>query len=463
MLIDPRAVMQELQLPHSYPGKEWDVRPSVQFEQKAEYMLPELLRHSGGDFVDVAYQAILKRLPDDGGRRAYLAALENGRLSKIELLAELRSSAEGLNAGVNVHGLRLRNRLYRLGRLRLIGRPLRWLLAIARMDGIERRLEELEARLASRDDRSERIAAQSLAELREELRSQLANSLHALRKSIGRSEGDAARRLDELTDHLSEIDARFESRIALATDELQQKLSTGSGPVGASEDDLAGIYVRLEQRFRGSEEEIKRRGEIYLPYVADAVALTGSRRVLDLGCGRGELLTLFKEHGYEARGVDLNPIFVAENQKAGHDVVQIDAIAALERCEPASLAVITSLHLVEHLPMDVLVRLLDLAKIALCPGGKLVLETPNPQNLRTSVYYFYYDPTHRNPLPPPLLVWMAEDRGFVEVKVDMLEDGRFFPETVRVPHDAVGADPINRFVDWLSVSPDYAIIASRPR
>jgi len=471
MKIDPRAVMQELQLPLAAPGAEGGRRLSLQFQQKSSYSLPELLAYSGEDFIDVAYQAVLRRLPDEEGRNSYLSAMEQGQLSKVEIIGQLRSSPEGFNAGTVIHGLRLTYLLRRLRRKRG-GSLLGFAISLLRLNTLQPRIEAAETRLAARDDLAERRAAVALGGLRDELRQQISASAHLVRKSVGRSEGEAARRMDALTRRLDDMETANASRQADMLGELVQRISqlVGGGKdasstkvaSGATDDELSAMYVRLEQAFRGSHEEIRRRGEIYLPYIAEAAAATDCNKVLDLGCGRGELLALLGDYGYSARGIDLNPIFIEENLNAGRDAALVDALTALECCEPESLAAITSIHLVEHLPVDVLVRLMDLALRALRPGGRLILETPNPQNLRTSAYYFYFDPTHRNPLPPPLLSWMAGDRGFADVKVDMLDDGRFTPETSHIAHEAVGADPINRFVDWLSVSPDYAIIGVKP-
>jgi O-antigen chain-terminating methyltransferase len=37
------------------------------------------------------------------------------------------------------------------------------------------------------------------------------------------------------------------------------------------------------------------------------------------------------------------------------------------------------------------------------PGGLLILETPNPENLVVGACTFWYDPTHIRPLPPAMM------------------------------------------------------------
>lgn len=464
MPIDPHAVMRNLGLRAEREAVESsDDDRLVAFTPKPHYVLGELLGYSGHEFVDVAYLAVLKRRPDEAGRRSYLDALAAGTMSKVEVLGHLRWSGEGLEKGVHVDGLLLPYTYRRWARRRWIGRPLRWLATLARIDVIQPRMEAQETLLALRDERLERRAGSAIGQVRDALQQELEGTTRALRDSLMRSEEQAARRIGELQSRLDAIESRFEVRMLRGQGDQEGTRACQSPPTeGATPDELSAMYVRLEEVFRGSQEEIRRRGQVYLPYIAEAAAASGSRATLDLGCGRGELLQLLADNGYQARGIDLNPMFIEENRNAGRDVALLDALSALRRAEPGSLAAITSIHLVEHLPVDVLVRLLDLAFVALRPGGKLILETPNPQNLRTSAYYFYFDPTHRNPIPPPLLQWMAGDRGFVDVRVDLLEDGRFAPEFERVPQEQAQAALLNAFVDWLAASPDYAIIATKP-
>ena len=66
--------------------------------------LDELLVEDGEEFVEAAYQALLKRRPDATGGRIYLRALRSGT-SKLQVLYELSLSDDCIRAGGDIPGL----------------------------------------------------------------------------------------------------------------------------------------------------------------------------------------------------------------------------------------------------------------------------------------------------------------------------------------------------------------------
>jgi O-antigen chain-terminating methyltransferase len=180
---------------------------------------------------------------------------------------------------------------------------------------------------------------------------------------------------------------------------------------------LDPLYLSFEDRYRGTRDDIKDRQRIYLEQVTECVAETGRCAVIDIGCGRGEWLELLADSGIPGRGYDLNRIAVEECRARGLDVAFADAIGALATSPDNSCSVITAFHIIEHLPFETLVKLIDHSLRVLRPGGLLILETPNPANLVVAAERFYFDPTHRNPLPSELTSYLLESRGFGEVRI----------------------------------------------
>ncbi len=198
-------------------------------------------------------------------------------------------------------------------------------------------------------------------------------------------------------------------------------------------------YFAFEARMRGSTAAVRDRQR---PYVDD---FRDAGPVLDIGCGRGEFLSLLREVGVEARGIDADADMVAYAAGEGLDVEQADAVAYLEGLDDGSLGGVFAAQVVEHLPPATLVRLLELAAAKLRPGGLLVAETINPLSPLALRSYFA-DLTHAQPLVPETLVLLAEQAGFREVETRFLNEPE---ERLAVPDDPLIAGNVRRLNELL--------------
>lgn len=229
------------------------------------------------------------------------------------------------------------------------------------------------------------------------------------------------------------------------------------------EPSLEEQYASFEQTFRGDRKQIKQRAAHYLGTLAAAGIEPGDEGVvLDLGSGRGEWLEVLAEHGYRGRGVDMNHGMLRESEERGHDVVEADALDYLRSQPDGSFAAVTSMHMVEHMPHAAVIRLLDEALRVLRPGGVLILETPNPENVLVGSCMFYMDPTHLHPIPPQLLQWTVQVRGFEQTVIERLTEHRGSPDLTPVSGKVPGAEQINQMIAWFTAPPDYAVIARKP-
>jgi SAM-dependent methyltransferase len=100
----------------------------------------------------------------------------------------------------------------------------------------------------------------------------------------------------------------------------------------------------------------------------------GPGRILDLGCGRGELLELFERQGWQALGTQISQTAAAAARALRGVDVRLGELPQMG-LEAASFDVITAFHVVEHLQDPV--AYLREARRLLKPGGLLVLEVPN--------------------------------------------------------------------------------------
>src|SRR5690606_14509362 len=171
-------------------------------------------------------------------------------------------------------------------------------------------------------------------------------------------------------------------------------------------------YVGFEDRFRGSRAVIRERFESYVPF------FTGTRDVLDVGCGRGEFLELLRDAGVNARGIDLNHEMAELCRSRGLDVTEADAVGYLSRQPDASLGGIFSAQVVEHLQPSYLLQFLELAFHKLRPGGRLVLETLNPACWVAFFESYIRDITHVWPLHPETLQYLVVASGFPSAGIE---------------------------------------------
>lgn len=219
-------------------------------------------------------------------------------------------------------------------------------------------------------------------------------------------------------------------------------------------------YFLFQEYHRGSEALIRERQQTYLKH------FEGAGPVWDLGCGRGEFLELLRQHGIAAQGVDDSPDAVHLCREKGLQVVESDLFAFLEEAADKSAGGIFAAQVIEHLPVDLQLRLVDLCFQKLRPGAPLILETINPECLFALVRNFYLDPTHVRPVHPDLLRFALETKGFCNVQVEFSGpvEGKYL-ETPSWDTDAsqqAMTDAIMNLNHFAFGFQDYAAIAWRP-
>lgn len=172
-------------------------------------------------------------------------------------------------------------------------------------------------------------------------------------------------------------------------------------------------YYKFENKFRGSEADIRNRQRIYIPY------FKSKKNVLDIGCGRGEFLELLKENGTKARGIDINKKMIEHCKKKGLDVAFFDAFDYLKSIPDSSLGGIFMAQVIEHFKPRKIVEIIGLSYKKLKKGSCLVIETINPTSF-TSLSNFNLDPSHTKPLHPSLMKFLFQSSGFKKSEIKFL-------------------------------------------
>lgn len=290
----------------------------------------------------------------------------------------------------------------------------------------------------------------------EEIREQL-NKTSAALESGRAGQTDKIAELENTLSRLKDTITMQESQISIFLEGVGKRLPEHftaeeiRSLAGANEHLLDALYVSFEDRFRGTRENIKEIAKVYLPYIKAVNAGTDDSPLLDIGCGRGEWLELLKENGLKAIGVDVNSVFVTQCRENNLEIIENDAILYLQSLPDSSIGALTGLHIIEHLPFETLIKLLDETTRVLKAGGIAIFETPNPENILVGSCNFYLDPTHRKPLPSPMMKFMAEARGLSRVEILNLHP-------VSEAKKLSGSDVADRFNEYFYGPQDYAVI-----
>lgn len=259
-------------------------------------------------------------------------------------------------------------------------------------------------------------------------------------------------------DYLKNILIQIEQRI----NDIPEVAGKGAGKTSAGKlqnltgeisHNLDSLYVFLEDNLRGRRDEIKKRLQVYLPVIKKSNAGLKNSPILDIGCGRGEWLELLKETSLYASGLDLNKIMIRICKEQGLNAVEGEALSFLKNMSNDSLGAVTCFHLIEHYGFEFLVTLLKEILRVLKPGGLVILETPNPDNVLVGSRNFYLDPTHNKPLPSPLIKLVLESCGFSKVKIMCLNP---YEDDARIKNDDF--ETSKRFNDYFYGPQDYAVI-----
>jgi O-antigen chain-terminating methyltransferase len=318
-------------------------------------------------------------------------------------------------------------------------------------DAAVRRLETaLAAETAARSGEGAALEARSTA-VDERVAAEV-----AAREGVQRDVKSLAERIAASAGHLEQL--QLGSRLARLERARRSTPASAGQATAAPPPDARPIpsldYETFEARFR-PEESLRERQQSYVDL------LRAQKRVVDLGCGRGELVALLNGAGVSAYGVEIDPDFVELLREKGVEVVAEDAVAHLAGLEAGAVDSVVGSHLVEHLPPASAVQLVLLAAEKLADGGILILETPNPESVLAGSVNFHRDLTHVRPIHPDTLAFLCESAGFSDVEVRRLSP---VPQDERLPAPAPDerlTEIVERLNELLYGYQDYAVIARK--
>jgi 2-polyprenyl-3-methyl-5-hydroxy-6-metoxy-1,4-benzoquinol methylase len=158
---------------------------------------------------------------------------------------------------------------------------------------------------------------------------------------------------------------------------------------------------------------LKRLGE-----VLDGLSrIVPGRRLLDVGCGQGELVYVAQRRGWEARGIDLSESAIEFCKRLGANCSVTDFFS--KELDHSTFDLITMSEFIEHVPhpRDVFARAAKL----LSPGGLVYLTTPNFASLGRRILQGDWPPIgpgHIALFTPKTLAEVAKASGLGVVRLE---------------------------------------------
>ena len=136
--------------------------------------------------------------------------------------------------------------------------------------------------------------------------------------------------------------------------------------------------------------------------------LSKNAKLLDFGCGNGDVLRRFHELRPDIKIIGVDLIDFSESiVKRGGEFIKINKIEEICRLGQGSFDAITCIHVLEHLDTFSYAQLMNCFSFTLKANGKLYLETPHSKSLYLpSLSFFstdggpinfYDDSTHIRP------------------------------------------------------------------
>ena len=179
-------------------------------------------------------------------------------------------------------------------------------------------------------------------------------------------------------------------------------------------------------------------------------SLGSKGKILDVGCGTGEFLSICKRGGWETLGIEPDQDAKALGIKNyGLSVLQETALKTLPE---SSFDIISMWHVLEHVP-NLNERLRDLKKI-LKPGGSIIVAVPNCSSkdaLRYKQFWGAYDaPRHLWHFTPKDIQAIFSEQGMRVDRILPMKFDSFYISLLSEKYKTGNANLFSGFLSGLS-------------
>lgn len=173
-------------------------------------------------------------------------------------------------------------------------------------------------------------------------------------------------------------------------------------------------------------------------------------KILDVGCGSGDTLSLLQSVGWDVYGLDVDKNAVVVARKRGIRNAALGSFRDMRKYPDNFFDAIRMYHVIEHLDDPMLA--LQLAQKKLKPGGELIVGTPNSDSLIARIagrYWYNLDsPRHLVLFSPKTLTQIAGKNKFRDVQISFCSAGGWVGTIQYILEDI-----LNRRIQLMKVLP----------
>lgn len=148
-------------------------------------------------------------------------------------------------------------------------------------------------------------------------------------------------------------------------------------------------------------------------------------KILDIGCGAGDTLVLFKKLGWDTYGIDIDPQAIQNARSRGLSNVSLGTYKDISKYPDNYFDAIRLYHVIEHIDNPSLC--LKLIRQKLKKDGELIIGTPNSSSIISNIFRSYWynldSPRHLFLFSPQTLGKLLKKNGFSVNKIEFCSAG----------------------------------------
>lgn len=147
-------------------------------------------------------------------------------------------------------------------------------------------------------------------------------------------------------------------------------------------DTFYAAYARthtIPEKGRLDQARLHSKARVWERHFARLLPADRAARILDAGCGDGALLWWLQREGYSAEGVEVSAEQAGIASALGIERVTVASIEDFLSDHGDRYDVVILRNVMEHFPKVDLLRLIELVRGSLRPGGRLIAQVPNGQ------------------------------------------------------------------------------------